>query len=587
MQAVLLIILIGTVGLARVVSRYKVHALELKLAPAARFEDMSVSMPAGWEVELPRRAGADGPLVLRATEPGEGGAERVLTIVRDHTEVPQPPEEYLLTSGLMSPAYAVTLAGVGKLREPSSATVAGEAGYLVAGVRGIRTSSGQLIAKKEVFATAMLPSRDVITVRLEGLGRDLEDDIAAVRKIAAGITVPSPGEVVEGVVKLGGEGTVKSPAGFVQLPEPDGHLMERHLLRAAPPSRWCDVTVVPCVFFPDSDDVETFRTMLLSRDAEWLEARISSPGDGVLRAELPMRAGLPFPRRAYLRTSPGGNALLVEFHAGSAAEAGDWDEVFGKVVASATVPAGASPAELLKVGVAEVERLKGVGLPALLEGVPREQWWMWTSHGRPVGWTHLGFEVGDPSHGLIDNRIRTAGGGTVIVREAFETSPDLSRHNDSVLRRDFDATNKGVDRLKEETSLAGGKYTLALMPDPSSGKVARTVRVAPKGFVPGGWVPVLVGKLAEKEMIIRTARLPGLEAAALTAPVTIRVRPTTRPATYDVEVSGTGQFMTLSPEGMELSATVERRPTDPGEIRKAFPDDAALAPGGKGEEGGK
>ena len=77
------------------------------------------------EVMAARAAHAAGlaPEVVHA-EPGlmvsrfiEG---RVLTVARDHTDIPLPPLEYLLTSRLMPADYAPSLGGVGHLAPPAT-----------------------------------------------------------------------------------------------------------------------------------------------------------------------------------------------------------------------------------------------------------------------------------------------------------------------------------------------------------------------------------------------------------------------------------------------------------------------------------
>jgi hypothetical protein len=436
----------------------------------------------------------------------------------------------------------------------------------------------------------MLPSRDTITVKLEGVGEDPTADVDLVRRLAAGIVPPpppaapaaatQPATAPADAVALSDGSTVKIPPDFAPLPEPDPHVTERHLVYNVPPARWSRVTLVPCVFFPGTDDQETFRTMLAARDGEWVHATIAA-SQTAYRADLPLPGGLPFPRRAYLLTSATGHALMVELQAGSKADADDWDALIDRITHNLTPPTSPRPADLLKAGAADVARLKEIGLPSLLAGVPTDQWRVWTFAGRPLGWTHLAFDpaAAPMPHGSAETRFVTGNGGAVTIQYAFETSADLARHNDQTVRREVAPGREPFDRGHAQSSLLGNRFQLSLTVDPLTGKSARFTRPAPPAFVPGPWLPLLAAKLpADHEFVVRTSRLPGLEPIEPTSYLNVRVRPTTRPSTFDLDVSGTGQVITVSPTAVDVSTTNLGRTATPAQVKKIFATDPAMLP---------
>ncbi len=566
LQIVLFLVFLGTVGLASLVARYKIKSLELRLGPPVAFDGLEVRVPLRWNVQLPR-AGA-GTLYLVATETVASPDQRprILTIAREQVEDPSPPLEYLLTSGLMPTEYQTSAGGQGKLDLSGTCDVGGVRGLLYAGLRTVRVpGSNSPIPKKDIYATATLGTRDVLTVKLEGVGAPNDEDLGLVKMVAEGLAIerrnPQAPATQQSTVSLPNGPTVDVPPGYTVFEESDPLRTERHLVLSNPPRQWSCITLIPCVFFGDEGEVG-FRTMLASRDPEWLRAEKVGKSGPHWIADLSVRAGLNFPRRAYLLVSASGSghALLAILHGASPADTADWGNALNLILKSVTDWKGQPPIELLKAGRAEANRLRQLGLPSLLDGVPADQWWAWSFRSRPFGWNHVKFSVSDAR---IDggNECRLLRPDRSIdIAYGFETAPDLSGHRDQVLTRGVLSPQYNITMLDQRAVVANGKY--AVRCNPGLGKTIEVTTQLPEEFIPGIYLTLAASKLSRTPMIVRTDRVPGYEGLASLAPMNVIIRPATRaatrptttttlPTTTDaagivLEVSGSGKAVLIS-----------------------------------------
>ena len=426
MQMTMWAILGATVGLAALVSHEKRRMLRVELGPAMVENDLSVRLPAGWQ---PSASTGQGSLVVvEAKEPAEQSG-RVLTIFRQRTAVLLSPLEYLLQSGLLPPAYlAPRLSAAGKLVSPDPAQVAEAPGILLGYSRRVRRPDGYL-ELKELYACAVLPSRQAVIVRLEGVGRPAPADEQLVRQVAESIRIERP-LVPERVdeIDLHGGMRLKPPNGFLLVPEKDPNRIDRHLLRDASAGSWGTIDLVPCVFFLD-ERPESVRAMLSLRGTDWQKATVKEDGPRRWRIDKPAGVEAAFPSRAYLLVNTDGQALLVVMHGGYQDD-GWFDAAWQEIADGVGFTASARLAALLKAGAEEAQRLEDQGLAKLLGNDREEQWWLLYSETptHHIGWTHLWYDKQGAWSAVRETRRHDPGEAITRVIQEWDGSADLGRY---------------------------------------------------------------------------------------------------------------------------------------------------------------
>ncbi|MBC8106493.1 MAG: hypothetical protein H7Z14_07885 [Anaerolineae bacterium] len=173
MQASMWGILLCTVGIAALASKYKRGSADVKLGEPRVIDSISVRLPKGWTTS---RDGADG---WRATERASPALRRVI-LVRE-----KDPEEMSLLERFMG----------GQAKSPT--TRGGSSpGIPMGPVTGIvtstRTESRTYEEVEDVFvqATARLPNDHLLTITLVAIVTEEQDEIDAielVKKIAASV----------------------------------------------------------------------------------------------------------------------------------------------------------------------------------------------------------------------------------------------------------------------------------------------------------------------------------------------------------------------------------------------------------------
>jgi hypothetical protein len=177
MQVMMWLVLAGAVGLAALVNMQAERRHRVALSEPFPANGLTYRLPEGW-----RLAPADDPrVVARVVEPDR---ERAVSLVVDDSEASDP-FEYLVFSGLLSPAYT-TAQYAQSDRQPLH--FAGAEGVLVAGARVTGPRQEPTIIK-EVMACAILPSGEAVTIFLLGSGPYDARDVALVRLLAGEIAV--------------------------------------------------------------------------------------------------------------------------------------------------------------------------------------------------------------------------------------------------------------------------------------------------------------------------------------------------------------------------------------------------------------
>jgi len=248
-------------------------------------------------------------------------------------------------------------------------THAGVIGFKFAPVPG---NAGEA-AYRETCAAAVLPSGRVVAIKLQSRGDRDRKDTALVDQIARAITIGNEPELApaDKSITLAGGIEVKAPSAMRLVEKRDPHRTSRTLWYVAPESesesaaeaRWASVELVPCLFASaemlakeQTDAASELRTMLVLREPHWREAKVKVKGEsagGQLQADMAgAPAGEMFLTRAYLQTSPSGQALLAIVRASSADIDSYWTQIQPTIKFNGT----AQLTELVNAGRAEVTR---------------------------------------------------------------------------------------------------------------------------------------------------------------------------------------------------------------------------------------
>jgi hypothetical protein len=157
-----------------------------------------------------------------------------------------------------------------------------------------------------------------------------------------------------------------------------------------------------------------------------------------------------------------------------------------------------------------------------------------------------------------------------------------------------DARGHEVLRSFQQTAtLNGANLILAAHPHGEEGEQSKLT--APPQFVPGALLPMLLNKLGDKPMLIRTDSFPGFETVGAPEPLMLRIQPgaSTSEKTHDettlmrcltVEVNGSGQISRWYFGGdgeldrVELPGGVQGVPSNEERLKFDFGKDGQMAP---------
>jgi hypothetical protein len=615
MQGVMWAVLGITVVLAAMVSRSARSAGNVDLSKqTVTSGDISVRLPTKWRGTL--RGSEDPRVIAQAAErsPGEGG--RTVRILRDHVQVPVSPLKYLIDAFGVSAPGEVSAAddedGEGGGYALISTTRIGPATGVIVAVQRQIPRRGRPEFRKDVYAAAVLPTLDVVVIALTGDGPVDVTDHAVVRQIASGITLS--GAAAEQPNESGAtlpEGIqVSAPEGFGAVPQADPNRTDRLFLPTSAgkgasefEKSWSAIEVVGCLF-PALDEKDPNReqratsamtTLLLARDPRWRDAKITFT-DGAWRAEPPdHKAGADaFPMRAYLLPDPSGRALLAVLHGGFGG-GGGFDRMWKQLSASTKFLPSSDTAQLEDAGGVEAGRLRQIGWAKLLADAD-EQWWLWTdASDRPhVGWSHFRWEPKDLSARTIICRRDAAGDVTRVTGEwnLFPDKPEYTA-DDSRSTSSGTGTDSG-DALRQGARLRNGQ--LALTVNPTGAVMGQWKMPTPSQFVPGGVLPLVMGKLEPGPLLLKTESFPGgWECIGAPQPLSVIIRPdpqSTRKAEGEdkplrcvtAQVNGSGRVSrwyfrsTGELESVEFAGKVQRVESDLHALRVDFGRDGQMSP---------
>jgi hypothetical protein len=523
MQAALCALLLVTVGLAALVTHQKRLALRLPLTGVQSVGRLDVSLPKGWTTPAPvdRPEGSDSVVVDEAVpEPMTG---RRLSVFRLRCSELISPLDFLLRASFLNERDITGKEPGGREQAAENATEPARLQRLdVAGWPGLMVSRtvghlGGRRAQKQVLACSVLARGQAVVIKLEGLGAADAADEELVRQIAESTLVyenrnrasarpvlpQAPGALVEL-----GEGVLAAvPEHFVVLPNDDASRTSRELMSDGSDGHWTAVELIPCIWLAGEPPEEQLLTMLAARDRTWHSGSVKRLSENMWQAERVTLAGeMRFPVRAYCFTDGSDQALLAILRGG-------WrdDVAFGTAWASVSSNVRFTqrrdlPA-LLKRGAEEAKRLSTLGLINMLP--PKtivRRWSLWDPAENTDKRDWMNYVFGpSTADGVVWSGSRLTvptpwsafgGGPTETIQQDWGGTSDFSTY---WLRTEHTVSSRGEVNVKgsmQRFELHDGMFHKSLVSDDA--------QPVPDQYLPGGWLPAALAKVADQPMILRT-----------------------------------------------------------------------------------
>jgi hypothetical protein len=596
MQGIMWLIFGVTLGCAALIVHGQRRARQVVLsARPVVVQGLSVRLPNNWRA---RQNPQDKRIIAEVTEPAPGG--RTMTVYRDRLGVALSPVEYLAQS---FDVQFKPSENVEELDQYLRATQFGDQpGVIVTTAVPVPGHTGEA-ARKEIFGAAILPSGNVISIKLQGTGAvdladlNLVETVAQAMQITDEPRLETPGQAVT----LAGGISLTAPSAFRFVQQRDANKTSRRLWYTQTSkleqfeAQWAAIEVVPCLF-PFGDELEKegsradleLLTMLLARDdIRWRGATVRAMAQGQYRADAAADLhGEIFASRAYLQTDPSGHALLAIMRAPEADLEGHWNQLRATVRFSGASEFG----ELTRAGADEAARLRELPLDQLLKD-REDTWYLWLNQSSEphLGYTHIEWTPNQIA-AEVENRWRMASGSMLQVLDTWNASSDWNRYRSDATRiLTPDGGPAQVQRQRVE--LRGDTLTLSAV---SAGKaIEQWKRMASKSYLPASIVEQLIGKLSPTPMTLRSESFPGYDAMGISSPLMLIVRPakdrgpSTRAATQalrcvTVEVNGTGEISRwyLQADGtvdsVDFPDGIQRLESNERSIRFEFAQDPAM-----------
>lgn len=590
------LIFAATLSLAALVNYQQRQARRIILAPPAAHGDLKVRLPLHWRSTS--RTEEQPLVVITAQESDEENEEygRRLTILRQRTGAMISPAEYLLRNGWIDETALVAPESESSdLPSFQRTEVAGWPGVMIAHELSQHPlESPEPITRKQVIACTVLPSGQAITVNLQGWGRSDWSDLDLVKRVAEQLVIEPQikPDKTGGEVTLSGGIQLSVPEKFLALPAPDPNRIARDLLLEDPQTAWTAVELVPCILLPG----QTPASLLTVREGDWSGAVVKEEQPGRWRIDPPdtPAAGL-FPVRAYVARDESNQALLAIFR-GGLRENSHFDSAWETISQSLRFSGPPDLTGWLQAGTEEATRLSDIGLDELIGKRGGEQWWLW-AYETPehyLGWTHSEY---DPAQwtGRQETRWRRGDRHLLRVIQEWRGEPDMKAYLTKMERHDasaraeapFSAAFAHLTQLQEDV------LTMTLV---APGKPLAAWKTAPPPqYIPGGWLPHLMGQLSDRPMILRTEWFTGYEWIIPLEPLILLIVPSSEfPKTAEgqgqpmrcltIQVNGSGQISRwyFDSDGELASADfadgIHLLPSDPQRIGFDFGNDERMTP---------
>lgn len=549
---------------------------------------LSLSLPNKW-----RRRPSPSPNVI--AEVAEFARNpRTLTVYRDALDLPLSPEEYL------SEKFGIDLredqqSAPDELDAIQQTRFGIYRGIIKGGMRVVPAHTDEAL-EKVVYAAAVLPSGNAISIKLEGSGELNHTDLALIDQVARSIQLTDqPTIAAESQPVTFDNGTrFTVPPSFRLIENRDPNITHRRFWyapagnTASADTQWASIEAIPCALSIASDPKKPPKveaqllTMLLARNTSWRGATIQRRDPNEFVADLPHpTSGIMFPTRAYFHTDTTGNALLAIIRGPGE----DIDNHWCEIRASLIFPKPSDIDELTRAGIAEVARLHELPLDELLKNRD-DQWHLWVnpSNSPHVGWSHLKWKP-NLLVAAVEHHLRLPDEGRINIIDTWSASPDWNRfHSD--LTSNQTSPEAAPFSLQQQFDVHGD--TLSLIANATNKPLAHWGQSAPPNYIPGPLLPHLIAKLSPTNMILTTDSFLTREAIAPPALLTLLIREsttdaTTRPGrTVTMEIVGTGERSTWkfdiagTLQSIDFHAGLQRLPSNERNIKLIFPTDPTV-----------
>ena len=559
LQGTLCLVLAGTLALARVVQRMSEPDHDAELAQAlAEIGPLKLRMlgPVGW---LEQRSPDGMTLLEHGTEERRG---RRLRIWHSYGTIFMSPLEFLVRSGELSTAdAAILLSASGSPEKPArlgTITMAGSSGVVVSQTRLFRGIPGQPSAvRSETVAATVLPTGDALLIRLDGDAAEADDDLEFIAKIAATIELPDAKEPAHpahpphpGKLKLEGVNvTVPHSLSGTGAADP---LRTGNPLILSSDSMWLGVDVAPCIVLPD-EGLEALPVRLAVRDPLYRPGPVKQLDKNTVMCERRISStdgtGGLFPAVSYLYTDATGRGVLVEFRWNATAPQAVlareqvqslWSEISRGIRFADQPPV----ADLLQAGEGAVQSLPRD--PGMLEPAapPTDRWqWFHGSLGR-VRSVRMQHQV-QPEHvsGSYDGEGSPPLSGVGRETGHWSVSRDELSYTSTMSRIGPART------VFQDVTLRERKLQITITESPQAATVY--AESPSRVYVPAGLLPIVLGRIERKPVVLQTDGLPNPTGWTAPAPVTVLATPASdmprqgedggELSCWKVEVTGSGR----------------------------------------------
>jgi hypothetical protein len=487
--------------------------------------EMRIRLPVGWNKSPDP---ADENVLIHLSEPGEGAGGRQLLVLSRPTEGFVPPMQCLdrLDGGALKTATA----------DAQEIQMAGYPGVLVR--RRARVGrAGQEVEAGVVQACVSFPWRQAVVIHLEGMVED--DDADLVQRIASSIALQGrPSPVQEKTLTLP-HMAVPVPDGWRVAGENDPNRIGGQLIYAQQ-GQWISAEVIPC-YLPD-DREPAIAALVAANDPDWLDARIRSEG-GQWRLDLPgdRKESL---LQARVLTGPHRQGMIVIFR-GLRTDLPLVDQAWGTLTQGVRFGRVEDWDQLLERGARAVAQWARRS-PEQLLATREDQWWLWHRSGPApyMGWMNLqwlsaagGAEAAaSPWRAVWEMRWRETDGTVVRMRQTVEGRNETYSSQMEQWRSDDGAASL-IPIERESTRVHDGALSWR-----SASR--RVDAAAPPQFLGGGWLPLLLPKVADQTMVLKSESL--LFQRSQGTPLDIIVRPApAKPADSSGEAPAGGRTVMI------------------------------------------
>lgn len=522
LQGSLCLLLGGMLALAGLVRRYALP-LRVELAEPRPFGELHLAPPRRW---IERHA--EGGLSFEEP-PGRLSAGRKLHIHTGRTELFVSPLDYLIRQGhLREPTEAGAEEHAGHVK---NIRIAGWPGVLITQSRLLRIGEHhQPVAWKQVLACALLPTGQTIVLRLEGEGQPDSSDQDLLRRLGQSLAFVNQATGRQGgEIVLPQDIRLRLPANLASAEADDKFRVGRILLDMEHPS-WLGIELTSCWLLPE-DKPEMLASLLLWRDPRCRPGPVRQVDEHTWTCSA-RRPGLA-PAVAYLRLNADGRALLAEFRGVSTAPEAPsaiahlWQRLSEGLIFDELTPPQRFPLELSLERRTPLWRGRAAlaDLPAdrsqLLAGHSLSQDWQWYHESSPRQ-SLMHVQYGLDARFLsalydIDSAPPLGSGGSEVCRWRLDLH---SAHYDYSLYR----TGQGP-LLSQKTQLALGKLRSTVLDEQKV--LGRWTHGGSDLFIPGGLLPLALGRLPFEPLVLRTESLLNPAGQSAPAPLTLLLEPST------------------------------------------------------------